>query len=100
VLLEYGSSQRADAERELNRLLARARPPRASAPIVWKPYVLQGSPRTVIRDIAQRVRADLLVIGTHGYSRATQLLLGSVTGDALRDATSDVLVVPPPRAER
>lgn len=97
VVMEYGSSQRADASRELDRLLAKARPPKASEPVVWKPYVLQGSPRNVIRETCARVRADLLVVGTHGYSRATQLLLGSVTGDALRDATCDVLVVPPPR---
>ena len=98
--MEYGSTQRADASRDLERLLARARPPNASEPVVWKPYVLQGSPRSVIRETCARVRADLLVVGTHGYSRATQLLLGSVTGDALRDATCDVLVVPPPSKKR
>ncbi len=96
VVTDYGSGQRAEAERELARLLAKVRPPRASAELTWKPYVLSGSPRLVVRETALRVRADLLVVGTHGYSRAAQLLLGSVAGDVLRDATCDVLVVPPP----
>lgn len=96
VVMEYGSTQRAEAERELSKLLARTRPPKGSEPVVWKPYVLQGSPRNVIQDTARRVRADLLVVGTRGHSRAAQLLLGSVSGDALRDSACDVLVVPPP----
>jgi nucleotide-binding universal stress UspA family protein len=97
VVMEYGSTQRAEAERQLERLLSRGRNRAASESWVWRPYVLQGSPRSVIQDTARRLRADLLVVGTHGRSRAAQLLLGSVTGDALRDASCDVLVVPPPR---
>jgi nucleotide-binding universal stress UspA family protein len=95
VLIEYGASQRAEAERELERLLSSVKGPKSER-VTWKPHVIPGSPRNAILETARRLRSDLLVVGTRGQSRATQLLLGSVSGDALRDAACDVLVVPPP----
>jgi nucleotide-binding universal stress UspA family protein len=41
------------------------------------------------------LRADLIVIGTHGTSGFEHLLLGSVTEKVLRKATCPVLTVPP-----
>ncbi|MEV8438744.1 universal stress protein [Actinosynnema sp. NPDC051121] len=42
-------------------------------------------------------QADLLVVGTHGHHRLTELVLGSVAADCLRHATCPVVVVPPRR---
>lgn len=46
---------------------------------------------------AQEVSADLVVIGTHGRTGVTKLLLGSVAEEVLRIADHDVLAVPPQR---
>jgi nucleotide-binding universal stress UspA family protein len=61
----------------------------------WKSYIRRGSPRYVIPKIATRTRADLLVLGTHGYRGVAHVFLGTVAGDVLRDVQCDVLVVPP-----
>jgi nucleotide-binding universal stress UspA family protein len=86
------------ATRKLARLLpsalARANEPPEDAPS-WKIDVRYGSPRRVIRKAIRKSEPDLLVLGTHGYSRAVLLLLGTVAGDLLREARCDVLIVPP-----
>ena len=61
------------------------------APIVTK--VLEGDPWRAILAEATAVRADLLVIGTHGRSGFEKLLLGSVTEKVLRRAPCPVLTV-------
>lgn len=43
----------------------------------------------------ESLRPDLLVMGTHGRSGLTRLVLGSVTEHVLRDAPCPVLIVPP-----
>ncbi|MFE2752302.1 universal stress protein [Actinosynnema sp. NPDC059335] len=42
-------------------------------------------------------QADLLVVGTHGHTRLSEVFLGSVAADCLRHATCPVVVVPPGR---
>lgn len=52
----------------------------------------------VVREIlsaATELRADLLVMGTHGLSGFERLMLGSVTEKVLRKAPCPVLTVPP-----
>ena len=44
---------------------------------------------------AERMRADLIVMGTHGRGGFEHLVLGSVTEKILRKATCPVLTVPP-----
>ena len=43
---------------------------------------------------ADRIRADMIVMGTHGRSGLSRLVLGSVAEAVLRRATVPVLVVP------
>jgi nucleotide-binding universal stress UspA family protein len=59
-----------------------------------------GDPRSVVKAAVRRLDTDLLVVGTHGYSGLSQVFLGTVAGDLLRDVRCDVLVVPPPRPAR
>lgn len=61
----------------------------------WKTHVRYGSPRMVVEKAIKKAETDLLVLGTHGYSGAAHMLLGTVAGDLLRAARCDVLVVPP-----
>lgn len=49
----------------------------------------------MINETADKVRADVIVVGTHSRSRLAKAFLGSVAEEVLRTATRDVLVVPP-----
>jgi universal stress protein A len=55
-------------------------------------HALLGSPAYDIRDLAQRIGADLIVIGTHGR-HGLGLLLGSTATSVLHGVQRDVLVV-------
>lgn len=57
--------------------------------------VRSGLPWEQILKEAKDIRADLMVLGTHGRSGLERLLLGSVTSDVLREARCTLLVVPP-----
>jgi nucleotide-binding universal stress UspA family protein len=60
-----------------------------------KSHIQHGSPRTVIPSTVAKLRADLLILGTHGRAGIAHALLGTVAGDVLREVPCDVLVVPP-----
>ena len=55
--------------------------------------VLSGSPRTVIVDWAKENDASLIVVSSHGYSRITYLLIGSVADYVVHYAHCPVMVV-------
>ncbi len=96
---EQRAELRSRAVHELSTLvsgaLAKAGVAREDEP-PWSTQVLHGSPRLVIGKAIQNAEPDLLVLGTHGYSGAAYVLLGTVAGDLLRAAPCDVLIVPPP----
>ena len=62
----------------------------------WAPihHVVAGPAVDVIRDIAERERADVIVIGMRGMSGAERAVFGSTTEGVLRKADRSVLVVP------
>lgn len=53
-----------------------------------------GRPVHEIIATAKRLRASLIVIGTHGHGAAYDLIAGSTTNGVLRQARCPVLVVP------
>ena len=55
----------------------------------------EGRASELIVNCAASMKADLLVMGTHGLSGFHRLLLGSVTEKVVRTATCPVLTVPP-----
>lgn len=57
--------------------------------------VEQGDPASVILDHAEKVDADVIVMGTHGRRGLTRFLLGSVTERVLRSASAPVIAVTP-----
>ena len=66
-----------------------------SAPgVVINAVVREGFPAIEIVECARTMKADLLVLGTHGRSGLERLLLGSVAERVLRRAGSPVLTVP------
>ena len=55
--------------------------------------VRQGDPRAVIVDEAAEWGADLIVVGSHGHTGLTRLLLGSVAQSVVAHAPCSVEVV-------
>lgn len=55
---------------------------------------LHGWPPSALAELALPERADLMVLGTHGYAGLDRLLTGSVAEVVLRRARIPVLVVP------
>ncbi|WP_087975157.1 universal stress protein [Oceanobacillus rekensis] len=56
-----------------------------------------GSPKTLItNEIAESVKADLIVCGATGLNVVERFITGSVSGAIVRSATCDVLVVRKP----
>jgi len=53
-----------------------------------------GSPKTMIsKDLAQKVNADLIIVGATGLNTVERFLIGSVSENIVRSAKCDVLVV-------
>jgi nucleotide-binding universal stress UspA family protein len=71
----------------------------ATAGIAVNTAIGEGHPADVIVEQAAAMRTGLIVMGTHGRSGLTRLVLGSVAEQVLRQARSPVLTVPPHHAE-
>ena len=55
-------------------------------------YTLLGAPAPEVRNLASELKADAIVMGSHGHS-GWKLLLGSTATKVLHGATCDVLTV-------
>jgi nucleotide-binding universal stress UspA family protein len=80
---------RADAQRQLDRLVAKARQAGARA----KGLLLEGIPHDRIVRAARSTRADVVVLGTHGRTGLGRLFLGSVAARVVTLAPCPVLTV-------
>ena len=58
--------------------------------------VLFGTPESRIVETAEAIHPDLIVLGSHGYSRWERLLLGSVSDSVVHHAPCSVLIVRTP----
>ena len=55
--------------------------------------VLLGAPEIRIVEKAEEMKADLIIVGSHGYNRWERLLLGSVSDSVIHHAPCSVLIV-------
>ena len=62
--------------------------------------LIPGAPRTVILQEAEDWRADLIVLGSHGYRAWERFLMGSVSQAVVSHAHCSVEVVRCPRVEK
>ena len=85
-----------EGEFDVTRLLADAAA-RAEPDVPVTVTGTGGDPAEEILRYASRQPIDLIVVGTHGRSGVSRLLLGSVAERVLRGARCPVLVVPAPR---
>jgi nucleotide-binding universal stress UspA family protein len=83
------ASARRQAQKGLAALVARARAAGVRATAVLR----EGVPHELIARAARSLKADVVVIGTHGRSGLTRVLLGSVAGRVVATAPRPVLTV-------
>jgi nucleotide-binding universal stress UspA family protein len=55
--------------------------------------VMQGDPREALIDTAKLEHVDMIVVGSHGRTGVTKLIMGSVASHVVTHARCDVLVV-------
>jgi universal stress protein A len=55
--------------------------------------VVSGAPATAICETAEKIGADLIVMGTHGRTGIAHVFLGSVAERTIRHAPCPVLTV-------
>jgi nucleotide-binding universal stress UspA family protein len=76
--------------------VARSKLP-ADARVKLLPRILSAPmPVDGIRRAAERMEADLIVLGTHGYGTLGRALVGSVASAVARTVPFSILLVPPP----
>lgn len=92
-LVAYRAKYRDEARAGLQRLLDAD--PFKELGVTWEPTVRAGDPRRVILREAKRIKADLIVMGTHARSGIARALLGSVAESIMRSARCDVLIARP-----
>jgi nucleotide-binding universal stress UspA family protein len=85
-----------DAESVLSETVDAARDARVDAPVV-SAEVIEGDPAVVLVDATRG--ADLVVLGSHGMSKISNPVLGSVSLSCIRLGSCPVLVIPAGRAE-
>lgn len=81
----------AELKREGERLLSAAAKRRGDNP-AWH-FLREGKPADELLATAREWNADLIVIGTHGRSGVSRLVMGSTAESVLRRATCPVLIV-------
>ena len=86
---EMSTSARAASQKQLDRLLARARPARVKT----RGLLVEGVAHEEIVRVAKRLRAGIIVVGTHGRTGVVQLVLGSVAARVAATAPCPVLTV-------
>lgn len=63
-------------------------------PVSGDSLQIVGEPVPVILEVAERMRADYIVMGSHGRSRLYDLVFGSVAEGMIRNAPCPVMLVP------
>jgi nucleotide-binding universal stress UspA family protein len=70
---------------------------RLTKPSLWvETAVLEGRPATMVDAEAQRIGADLIIVGARGHGTIAEMLLGSVSAEIIDHAASAVLVAREP----
>jgi universal stress protein A len=82
----------------LQKMLADVKPADPKVPYVHR--MVTGDPATEIVRVAEEEQADIIVVGTHGRTGLTRLLMGSVAEQVIRRASCPVLTFKEPRESK
>jgi nucleotide-binding universal stress UspA family protein len=88
---EMEKAARENAQEVIDKALATLRKENQDLGITSE--IIQGSPKRVILEESERWGADLIVLGSHGHSAWSRLLLGSVSDAVVHNAECSVEVV-------
>ena len=87
VIAQYRKAEEAEAARRMEALLSGL----SGRPAV--PVLRQGHPARVIREEAETLRADLVILGKRGRSGIEELMLGSVAESMMHRLDRDLLLL-------
>ena len=90
--LEHEQARREDARAALERFSAALVKRVGSARV--KTHLVGGPPASEICRLADTVRADLVIVGSHGRTGLRRAMIGSVAERVARHAGRSVLIVP------
>ena len=93
---ELEKTARENASKLLERTAEQIRGNYKGTDLTITTEVLFGSPESRIVETAEATHPDLIVLGSHGYSRWERLLLGSVSDSVVHHAPCSVLIVRSP----
>lgn len=82
-----------EARAEARRKLEAFRPTEAA--LDFEMRVVEGHPASAIVEVARETEAELIVLGTHGRTGLSRVIMGSVAEEVLRKAHCPVVVVKP-----
>ncbi len=85
----YAYDFQTEIEKEAQKRLDKIK---AESKFSFEAHLLIGSPKHEILNLAKELKADLLVVGSHG-KHGVQLLLGSTANSLLHGAVCDVLTI-------
>jgi nucleotide-binding universal stress UspA family protein len=86
---EIDQQSRRWATKQLQKLTDKAK----AAGVGAKGYLVEGHPAREVTRFAQKMRAELLVIGTHGRTGFAKLFLGSIASQIVATAKCPVMTV-------
>lgn len=91
--LEIEKSAQDTAGKILDEVASKTREIISNSNVAILTETLFGSPESRIVETAEQMKADLIIVGSHGYNRWERLLLGSVSDSVIHHAPCSVLIV-------
>ncbi len=82
---------------ELKKMLAEVVPSDSNVP--YEHHLIAGEPASALVEFAKKEKVDLIVMGTHGRTGLSRLLIGSVAEAVMRRAHCPVLTYKQPAEE-
>ncbi len=91
--IEIENAARENAKSTLEKARQNLEAAVVNSKILISSEVLIGSPESRIVETAEEFKADLIIVGSHGYNSWERLLLGSVSDSVIHHAPCSVFVV-------
>jgi nucleotide-binding universal stress UspA family protein len=92
TMASHSDQRREEARLTINRITSFL----TKEGISTESVLVDGRPDTAIVEVAEKKRADLVVVGSHGRTGLERVLLGSTTERVLNQSSCAVLVVKTP----
>jgi nucleotide-binding universal stress UspA family protein len=78
---------------EGDSVLAKAKGQAATAGVTFTPHIKFGHAGSEVISLAEKIKADLIIVGSHGKSQTDRLLIGSVSNFVVTHSKVSTMVV-------